>query len=32
MWVGINGKQNQQKVGIQVCGWLRTQRNQGNQS
>ena len=27
--VGRNGKQNQQKLHIQVCGSLQTQRNQG---
>ena len=29
--VGRNGKQNQQKLHIQVCGSLKTQRNQGCQ-
>ena len=28
-YVGRNGKQNQQKLHIQVCGSLKTQRNQG---
>ena len=27
-YVGRNGKQNQQKLHIQVCGSLKTQRNQ----
>ena len=30
-YVGRNGKQNQQKLHIQVCGSLKTQRNQGCQ-
>ena len=30
-YVGKNGKQNQQKLHIQVCGSLKTQRNQGCQ-
>ena len=30
-YVGRNGKQNQQKLRIQVCGSLKTQRNQGCQ-
>ena len=29
--VGRNGKQNQQKLHIHVCGSLKTQRNQGCQ-
>ena len=28
-YVGRNGKRNQQKLHIQVCGSLKTQRNQG---
>ena len=28
-YVGRNGKQNQQKLHIQVCGSLKTQQNQG---
>ena len=28
-YVGRNGKQNQRKLHIQVCGSLKTQRNQG---
>ena len=28
-YVGRNGKQNQQKLHVQVCGSLKTQRNQG---
>ena len=28
-YVGRNGKRNQQKLRIQVCGSLKTQRNQG---
>ena len=28
-YVGRNGKRNQQKLHIQVCGLLKTQRNQG---
>ena len=28
-YVGRNGKQNQQKLHIQVCGSLKTQPNQG---
>ena len=28
-YVGRNGKRNQQKLRIQVCGLLKTQRNQG---
>ena len=28
-YVGRNGKQNQQKLLVQVCGSLKTQRNQG---
>ena len=30
-YVGRNGKRNQQKLHIQVCGSLKTQRNQGYQ-
>ena len=30
-YVGRNGKRNQQKLHIQVCGSLKTQRNQGCQ-
>ena len=30
-YVGRNGKRNQQKLHIQVCGLLKTQRNQGCQ-
>ena len=28
-YVGRNGKRNQQKLHVQVCGSLKTQRNQG---
>ena len=28
-YVGRNGERNQQKLAIQVCGSLKTQRNQG---
>ena len=30
-YVGRNGKRNQQKLHIQVCGSLKTQQNQGCQ-
>ena len=30
-YVGRNGKRKQQKLHIQVCGSLKTQRNQGCQ-
>ena len=30
-YVGRNGKRNQQKLHIRVCGSLKTQRNQGCQ-
>ena len=30
-YIGRNGKQNQQKLHIQACGSLKTQRNQGCQ-